>query len=384
MELAGGLRKGDRVSVNGVMGTVLGPPARIVAAKLSVTVGYDDGTTADVRAANLTLVDETTAYAAVSEPVAPQAPYGIGNRILDDRYADKPLGGEIEAGYGIGNRILDDGNAAPPADYGYAEEYPPQGQSPLEERYNERPLPAEGYANMGTRDLEEPPYFDPMGQYGADEDATLMPPGAGQPPPPGPPAAGGGGGGGEEDQLSAALYSMDDALAECEGGLQVVQQAAEAGEIQDARTMLAQMEARAKSLEGALDGLPTMQLPNDDDRRDFKRELLQRLEQFFYHVDFLFKQLAPPPPAPPAPAAGAPSGSRPGTGSTRSTAQTFGLDAEPLAGDFRKGDRVTVGGELGTILGRPARAAAARLSVSVHFDAGHVSDVRAANIQLAS
>ena len=34
--------------------------------------------------------------------------YGIGNRILPDRHADKPLGGEIEAGYGIGNRHLPD------------------------------------------------------------------------------------------------------------------------------------------------------------------------------------------------------------------------------------------------------------------------------------
>ena len=34
--------------------------------------------------------------------------YGIGNRILPDRHAEKPLGGEIEAGYGIGNRLLPD------------------------------------------------------------------------------------------------------------------------------------------------------------------------------------------------------------------------------------------------------------------------------------
>ena len=38
--------------------------------------------------------------------------YGIGNRILPDRHADKPLGGGIEAGYGIGNRYLHDAKAA--------------------------------------------------------------------------------------------------------------------------------------------------------------------------------------------------------------------------------------------------------------------------------
>ena len=32
--------------------------------------------------------------------------YGLGSRILADRFEDRPLGGGVEAGYGIGNRIL--------------------------------------------------------------------------------------------------------------------------------------------------------------------------------------------------------------------------------------------------------------------------------------
>jgi len=34
--------------------------------------------------------------------------YGIGNRMLPDRHAEQPVGGEVEAGYGIGNRMLPD------------------------------------------------------------------------------------------------------------------------------------------------------------------------------------------------------------------------------------------------------------------------------------
>ena len=41
-----------------------------------------------------------------------EAGYGIGNRMLDDRHAHQPLGGEIEAGYGIGNRMLEHPSAA--------------------------------------------------------------------------------------------------------------------------------------------------------------------------------------------------------------------------------------------------------------------------------
>merc|ERR1711934_1299637 len=40
--------------------------------------------------------------------------YGIGNRMLDDRRTEQPVGGEIEAGYGIGNRMLDDRHAEEP------------------------------------------------------------------------------------------------------------------------------------------------------------------------------------------------------------------------------------------------------------------------------
>mmetsp|Transcript_1854 Transcript_1854/g.4688 ORF Transcript_1854/g.4688 Transcript_1854/m.4688 type:complete len:373 (+) Transcript_1854:84-1202(+) len=372
MELAGGFRKGDRVAVNGALGTVLGPPARLVAAKLSVTIGYDDGTTADVRAANLVLADEA-AQAGYSS-AEPQQPYGIGNRMLDDRYASQPLGGEIEAGYGIGNRRLDfaDDEPAPGSYAGYGgmgDELPvPQEASyddgcaqqmadpsnfddRYNERYAERPLPDEGY---GTQNFED--------------DSTLMPPASG---PPAEPIT--------DDELNGALASMDDALFECESGLNAVQKEAESGNIQSSRTMLAQLEARAKSIEGALDGVPTNQLPADDPRKNFKRELLQRLDQFFAYVDYLFKQLTPSPQQQPPPSAQ----SRPSSG-MRSTARTAGLDVEPLAGDFQKGDRVVVAGEMGTVLGRPARAAAARLSVSVHFDAGHVSDVRVANIQVAS
>jgi len=48
----------------------------------------------------------------MDEPAAPTdrsgAPseYGLGHRILEDRHAAKPVGGEVEAGYGIGNRSL--------------------------------------------------------------------------------------------------------------------------------------------------------------------------------------------------------------------------------------------------------------------------------------
>ena len=35
-----------------------------------------------------------------------QQRYGLGNRILPDQHARRPIGGELEAGYGIGNRHL--------------------------------------------------------------------------------------------------------------------------------------------------------------------------------------------------------------------------------------------------------------------------------------
>ena len=37
-------------------------------------------------------------------PAQEENSYGIGNRIIPDRHAQQPVGGEIEAGYGIGNR----------------------------------------------------------------------------------------------------------------------------------------------------------------------------------------------------------------------------------------------------------------------------------------
>ena len=63
--------------------------------------------------------------------------YGIGTRILPDRHADKPLGGEIEAGYGIGNRMLPDRHADRPpggeieAGYGLGNRHVPEAQATL-------------------------------------------------------------------------------------------------------------------------------------------------------------------------------------------------------------------------------------------------------------
>lgn len=49
MSLAGGLSKGDRVSIKGAPATVLGPPSRPAAASISVAVRFDDGRVLDVR-----------------------------------------------------------------------------------------------------------------------------------------------------------------------------------------------------------------------------------------------------------------------------------------------------------------------------------------------
>lgn len=37
----------------------------------------------------------------------PPEEYGLGHRILPDRHAPQPVGGEVEAGYGIGNRVIE-------------------------------------------------------------------------------------------------------------------------------------------------------------------------------------------------------------------------------------------------------------------------------------
>jgi len=52
-----------------------------------------------------------------------EADYGVNNRILDDRYAAKPLGGGVEANYGVNNRILDDRYAAKPLGGGVEARY---------------------------------------------------------------------------------------------------------------------------------------------------------------------------------------------------------------------------------------------------------------------
>ena len=50
-----------------------------------------------------------------------QAAYGIGARILPDRHARRPVGGEIEAGYGIGKRQVDKNRLAHGVDNGAAQ-----------------------------------------------------------------------------------------------------------------------------------------------------------------------------------------------------------------------------------------------------------------------
>lgn len=53
-----------------------------------------------------------------------------------------------------------------------------------------------------------------------------------------------------------------------------------------------------------------------------------------------------------------------------------------LAGGFYRGDRVLCNGRPGMIFGKPARAACTRISVSVMYDDGTVSDERVVNLQL--
>lgn len=54
-----------------------------------------------------------------------------------------------------------------------------------------------------------------------------------------------------------------------------------------------------------------------------------------------------------------------------------------LAGGFQKGDRVLYQGMFATVIGRPARPAAARISVAVRYDTGEVADVRVAELESA-
>jgi len=53
-----------------------------------------------------------------------------------------------------------------------------------------------------------------------------------------------------------------------------------------------------------------------------------------------------------------------------------------LAGGFYKGDRVACNGRLGTVFGKPARAACARISVAVMYDDGQMVDERVVNVSL--
>merc|ERR1711865_782479 len=57
-------------------------------------------------AANLPAMSQKEFNAAYDNNEINNEAYGIGQRVLPDRHADKPLGGELEAGYGIGNRNI--------------------------------------------------------------------------------------------------------------------------------------------------------------------------------------------------------------------------------------------------------------------------------------
>merc|ERR1719327_2507743 len=108
-----------------------------------------------------------------AHPSAREQEYGIGNRILPDRHADKPLGGEIEAGYGIGNRHLPDakdaggyssrGGYGGDAPYGYDAPYGQgspgnvsSGRPPVAPRSAKEEYAAALRAQMAEKEAREP------------------------------------------------------------------------------------------------------------------------------------------------------------------------------------------------------------------------------------
>lgn len=103
MSLAGGLSKGDLVTYRGAPATVEGPPARSACKNVSVAVRCSDGRILDVRVHDLSSDVPSGGYAAGAQI---PTPYGQGNRMLPDRHASQPVGGEVEAGYGIAKSKL--------------------------------------------------------------------------------------------------------------------------------------------------------------------------------------------------------------------------------------------------------------------------------------
>eukprot|EP00928_Gymnodinium_smaydae_P035803 TRINITY_DN25131_c0_g1_i3.p1 TRINITY_DN25131_c0_g1~~TRINITY_DN25131_c0_g1_i3.p1 ORF type:complete len:868 (-),score=237.82 TRINITY_DN25131_c0_g1_i3:72-2591(-) len=77
-----------------------------------------------------------------------QAGWGLGNRVLDDRHGSQPLGGEVEAGYGIGNRVLADRHAAGPVGGEVEAGYGIDGRI-LENEHAAKPLGGEVEAGYG-------------------------------------------------------------------------------------------------------------------------------------------------------------------------------------------------------------------------------------------
>ena len=63
--------------------------------------------------------------------------YGVGNRIIEDRFEDRPLGGGVEAGYGIGNRLLGQQPAPPMSPSKPAGNPSSRSPSPLKSRSSE-------------------------------------------------------------------------------------------------------------------------------------------------------------------------------------------------------------------------------------------------------
>mmetsp|Transcript_33227 Transcript_33227/g.71226 ORF Transcript_33227/g.71226 Transcript_33227/m.71226 type:complete len:425 (+) Transcript_33227:75-1349(+) len=116
MSLAGGWRVGDRVVYNGRKATVMGGPSRPSCARFSVALHFDDGFTEDARANRLAGIPKASTNDADAAPVAAAGgeQWGLGHRLLPERYCHRPVGGEVAAGYGINSRALPDAEVPKP------------------------------------------------------------------------------------------------------------------------------------------------------------------------------------------------------------------------------------------------------------------------------
>jgi len=320
-ELAGGFYRGDKVLCNGRPGMIFGKPARAQCAPISVSVMYDDGTTKDERVANLQLIEDLEGP--VDPPPISTAPGGGAGEVLDEAVKSgdpDPKMNELAGGFERGDRVMCHGR--PGIVFGKSARAA-CARIAVSVMYEDGSMSDERIVNLQAMD-------EPAVQHAPPEPIPARAlPSAPAPEP-------------EEAEEEVPEEDLDTSLPQpgdkvlCNGR----------------PGMIVGKPARA--------GCPPISVSvmyDDGTTKDERVANLQLIEDLEGPVDFgeVFDE------------------------------DVRAGDPDPkmneLAGGYARGDRVMCHGRPGIVFGKPARAACARIAVSVMYEDGSMNDERIVNVQ---